>query len=983
MRLPKEQFRALVNEVKQGVSILDIAEDAGIALRQEGACFKGFCPFHDDSATASFAIYDAKGTWRCFGACQDGGDVLDLYKRLYDVSFGDAVRELAERFGIAIPSGGSLVPPPRPNVRKTPARETDRDLEIPLPPVEPVDLSDLDQLWPYDRAEAVYVYPIRGGGEAHEVRYLDKGKKQSVLCRPTEWGLIYGLTAGEYYFSKRCWRRVNKKTPKDAKRKHIAAAQVGLYRPEVFRKARPGEDWVFCVEGPKDAEAAVELGLFATTSVNGASGLKEFQAEELRGYLVAVVGDHDTAGAQGAEKRAKMLRQVAREVRVLPPLGGEPGSGYDLSDFAGDRRRDGATNGEIAQALMDLVATGSCYREKAEIEVTTREMEVNDAALAAVARSERNVFHRGGSLVHVVRSAGKKGRIHRPIGSPVIRPIQEGKLREILAFHCRFVKITRGNGEEKKTPVHPPQWSTRALLARGEWEGVEHLEAVIEGPVIRADGTILQEPGFDPTTGLYYLPSADYEKVPDYPDGEEVREALQLLTEVVCDFPFKAPEHFASWLSALLTPLARFAFSGPSPLNLIDANTRGAGKSLLADVCNMIVTGRPAARMSYNSRDETELRKAITSLAMNGDQIVLIDNIRGYLGDATLDRALTATTWKDRLLGSNVAVELPLDVTWYATGNNVTLMADTARRVLHVRLESPEERPEERTGFRHPNLLGWIARERRRILPAALTLLRAWWVAGQPQRELPGFGSFEDWSKTVRQCVVWLGLADPVETRMDLEDAADMEASALNSLVLGLEELLENPLLLGQATAGEIHRILEERADEKEHRDLMEAFHELVPRLKPGQVPTTRQLGHLLRKHRGKWIDGACLTAAKEKTRGGIAWMVRRKDEGDGPSPESVDSSGDLKTPSPPSPPSPPPSKSGQKCDGGDEGDGSHSLRGNGGEELRTGKGAFPRKGVGPSPSSPPSPGQDDPLEEVDEEDPAGRGKVTDDRPPF
>ena len=58
----------------------------------------------------------------------------------------------------------------------------------------------------------------------------------------------------------------------------------------------------------------------------------------------------------------------------------------------------------------------------------------------------------------------------------------------------------------------------------------------------------------------------------------------------------------------------------------------------------------------------------------------------------------------------------PLYMTWFATGNNVMIAADTARRVCHIRLESPCERPEERGGFRQPDLLAWIGENRAELL---------------------------------------------------------------------------------------------------------------------------------------------------------------------------------------------------------------------------------------------------------------------------
>ncbi|MCP5017101.1 MAG: ATPase, partial [Ketobacter sp.] len=259
------------------------------------------------------------------------------------------------------------------------------------------------------------------------------------------------------------------------------------------------------------------------------------------------------------------------------------------------------------------------------------------------------------------------------------------------------------------------------LLARGRWPELPTLAGVVECPVLRPGGSVLQRPGYDAESGLLYLPSGSFLEVPAAPDRGAALDALAQLREAVRDFPFATEAHRAAWLCALLTPLARAAFSGPSPLNLIDGNVRGCGKSLLADVCAVLLTGRPAARMSVPG-PEAELRKAITSLALEAERTVLLDNVAGVLGSPTLDRALTAEVWRDRVLGASRQVALPLAITWYATGNNVSLAGDTARRCLHIRLHSSLARPEKRAGFRHPRLLDWLARERPRLLPAALTM---------------------------------------------------------------------------------------------------------------------------------------------------------------------------------------------------------------------------------------------------------------------
>jgi hypothetical protein len=332
---------------------------------------------------------------------------------------------------------------------------------------------------------------------------------------------------------------------------------------------------------------------------------------------------------------------------------------------------------------------------------------------------------------------------------------------------------------------------------------------------------------------------------------------------VIEDFPFDQPVHRSAYLAALLTPLARFAFAGPTPLFLVDANVRAAGKGLLLDTISRIVTGERFTIATYTS-DEDELRKRITSLVLAGDRLVLFDNLEGKFGNAVLDAALTGTAWKDRVLGVNRMAEAPLYMTWYATGNNVAVAADTARRVCHIRLESSEERPEERQAFRHPNLLAWVGENRGRLLAAALTILRGYCAAGRPDQHLPAWGSFEGWSGLVRSAVVWAGLPDPGQTRLLLQEQADVTAESM-SVILACWARLD-PHRRGLTAAEVIHRLYKEVwvHPPEFHTDLRDALEALLGK------PDARRLGNLLRSYRrrlfqGRYIDqtGSAQRAAR------------------------------------------------------------------------------------------------------------------------
>ncbi len=500
--------------------------------------------------------------------------------------------------------------------------------------------------------------------------------------------------------------------------------------------------------------------------------------------------------------------------------------------------------------------------------IGTDEHRVNREAAAALG-SEPDLYKRGGMLVHVVEEHVDPEPvpvIRRPAGSPVIREVSPPLLRERLTRCARWVKVE----DQERTPAHPPPWCIAAVHARGEWPTVRRLEAVVTHPVLLGDGSILSMNGYDRRSRLLIcLPSNLTVTVPETPTQEDVAQAVAELQDVVSDFPFERPEHQAAWFAALLTPLAWFAFTGPAPFNLIDKNVRGAGAGLLADVIALIVTGRRFPVMSYTP-DREELRKRITTLAIKGERLVLLDNLSGLVGNDVLDAALTADWWKDRLLGGNRGFSGPLQVCWYGTGNNVQFHADTARRVCHTRIESPDARPELRVDFKYPDLRQHVESIRGKLLSAGLTILRGWFAAGKPTHGLPPWGSYEKWSGVVREVIVFAGLPDPGETRQALQIAADRDAAAMTVLLIALEQM--DPCGKGVTTA-EIVDTIRKPADPLPawHNDLRSAVEELCGKL------DGRALGYRFRHFQRRNFDGRMLDKANPD-HGANRWVVVKVD---------------------------------------------------------------------------------------------------------
>jgi hypothetical protein len=172
------------------------------------------------------------------------------------------------------------------------------------------------------------------------------------------------------------------------------------------------------------------------------------------------------------------------------------------------------------------------------IRVTTVEHKVNDAAVIALRRDE-TLYQRGGVLVHVIRSQHDEeaSGIYRPAGSPRIVTVPAALLRERLTRVAKYVKVKKSrNNEQKDVPAHPPAWCVRAVEARSDWPGIRHLAGIVDFPVLRPDGTILDTVGYDAATGLIYLSGGPTPSIPTQPTQQDVADAVALLLDLVADF---------------------------------------------------------------------------------------------------------------------------------------------------------------------------------------------------------------------------------------------------------------------------------------------------------------------------------------------------------------------------------------------------------------------------------------------------------------
>ena len=391
------------------------------------------------------------------------------------------------------------------------------------------------------------------------------------------------------------------------------------------------------------------------------------------------------------------------------------------------------------------------------------------------------------ALTKVNREAWEKTNLPRYYvrGDEPVRLRYDGKHQLIIGeMSSRTVQheLTHAADFWKESGMKVEAVSPTADIANYVLQAIEWTFPALVGitkiPVFRPDGSVLHERGYDEATSLIYDPDEGFEvSVPDKPTPSDVRDALRTVDELIGDFPFADQASLANTLALALTPVLREVIDGPVPLAAIDKPTPGTGATLLVETLALVTSGADPGALGA-TQDPNEMRKAITSALREGDRWLFLDNVHVELDSAPLARALTAAVWKDRILGVSKTLHVPIRVTWAATGNNLELSLEMARRSYWVRMDAriakPWERPQE--SFRHPDLKAWAREHRSEILGALLTLGRNWFAQGCPPAEkIPLMGSFESWTRTLAGVLAAAGVEGFLENSKGLYEKAATE----------------------------------------------------------------------------------------------------------------------------------------------------------------------------------------------------------------
>jgi hypothetical protein len=330
--------------------------------------------------------------------------------------------------------------------------------------------------------------------------------------------------------------------------------------------------------------------------------------------------------------------------------------------------------------------------------------------------------------------------------------------------------------EKEWKPIDCPIALAINILDQKDWPHLRQLEAISRAPFLRNNGSVCQTDGYDPSSGVLYIPNATFPVLPT-PGRDEALRALDRLLEPFAEFPYATDAARSAFLAHVLTEVARVALES-APMFWYSAPDAGTGKTLLSKMPAIITHGTDASLRPWVDNTE-EIRKVIFASLLAGDRSIGFDNVPNgaKVRSPMLCAMLTAgVTYKDRKLGASEVIAVKNKATCFASGNNITPVSDMARRSLIIRLDADVQSKSLRSrSFSIPNLETYVKLNRPSLLVDALTIVRSY--LAEPNRVgITPLPSFEKWSQFVREPLLWLGLADPVDTQ---EEESDDEQDAL------------------------------------------------------------------------------------------------------------------------------------------------------------------------------------------------------------
>ena len=476
-----------------------------------------------------------------------------------------------------------------------------------------------------------------------------------------------------------------------------------------------------------------------------------------------------------------------------------------------------------------------------------------DAGIDALKKANAQIWQRGTDMVRVVVITAKASD-EAETSFPGIEPVTLPYLMRKLNESATWTKPGKGKNNSLPQTDCPKAVAEEIASMAGEWN-LPPLRGVIATPTLRHDGSILSKPGYDRATGLYLHGGMTMEPIPDNPTKEDAAAALSLLDGLLEEFSFVSKVDKAVALSMLITPVLRPTLGDAVPMHVVTAPAPGSGKSYLADLASVIAIGQKAAVL--NLKDAIEADKRLVGAALQGRQIICIDNFNGDLEGDFLAQVTERPILELRVLGIGPTRLVANTFTVFSNGNNIRIIKDLTRRVVRCCLDTRMEDPSIRIFSGDPAQT--VLNNRGKFVRAILIMVRAYITAGYPNRpsQIPSYGR---WTELVCGTLVWLGCEHPINSRAAVQD----EDPSVNEL----SQILTSWPVVGQrldtTTPLSTAKLVELAVNERTDIDSDMSWRDAVIAVASGRAGIDKaKFGMWLRRYRDRMIGTKMLRQSK------------------------------------------------------------------------------------------------------------------------
>lgn len=491
----------------------------------------------------------------------------------------------------------------------------------------------------------------------------------------------------------------------------------------------------------------------------------------------------------------------------------------------------------VERQVRDLLAVlgiePSAARMKPTIRVAAGEIHrVVDAAERELAQVRR-YYQRGGLIVTVCSDPGTK--------ETRIQDVTQPALVRALAGAATWERYDARSKDWVRTD--PPARHAAVLFDSSTYPHLPVLSGLARQPYLRPDGSLMREAGFDSGTGMFGVFDARAFIIPSHPTREDAMAALAVLRDLLAEFSFAREVDRAAALTGILTASIRPSLP-LAPMFHMRAHMPGSGKSYLCQLISAFATPQRGTPTSFPAEDE-ECRKLLLAELLRAPAVIEFDNLTGELvPHKSLCTGLTSEFMTGRILGVSKTVSVSTRTLVLSSGNNVGPVQDMTRRCITINLSPECETPAARS-FSRPDLVREVLQARGRFVSAALTIIRAWVVAGRPQMLCKALAGFGEWSDFCRQPLLWLGVDDPTVSVFEaMAEDPDREI-----LVRFLDAWMTAFGRTGAMVRDAIRRSAASGDKDAELRDVLEEIAGEKGAINP------RKLGWWIRRHAGRIVD--------------------------------------------------------------------------------------------------------------------------------